>query len=315
MSCLEMQVDAASGGAWLSPPDSLYLRQDFSDHLAHRQDDRSDREDVLRLGRQLDVEISETWLEADDHGTSAVLIGAPNSRPSPAVLFLHGGGHAFGDAYSQATELVRWSAELGTQAISVDYRLSPEHPYPAALDDGISALVWLTENAHRLNVSQVFVYGLSAGGGLAAALTLHAVQVGLPVAGLILGSPMLDHRTSGVVAGPEGEDVFTWNHANNRQGWARYLSGLTGTVPSSASPGSASQLPRLPRTYLDVGTRDLFYDEVMEFARKAREAGTDVMLRTWDLGYHGFEVLAPESAAADAARESRKAWLQQAIAL
>ena len=85
-------------------------------------------------------------------------------------------------------------------------------------------------------------------------------------------------------------------------------------APTLSSPGSLLELPRLPRCYLDVGTGDLFYREVVEFARKVEEAGTDVTLRTWDRGYHGFEVLAPQSLAANSARESRKAWLRRSIA-
>jgi acetyl esterase/lipase len=308
-------MDAAdqSSMRWLPPPDPQYLRQDFTDYLAHRRGGVSDRGDVLRLARHLDVDIRETHLEAGSRSTAAVLIGAPKTHPSPAVLFLHGGGHAFGDAYSQAAELVDWSAELGIQAVSVDYRLSPENPYPAALEDATTALKWLTAHSRHLNISQVYVYGLSAGGGVAASLALRAIESELLVAGLILASPMLDHRTSREPAGPQEEGIYTWNHANNRQAWDRYLGNSHGVAPQLASPGSFPDLPRFPDCYLDVGTRDLFHDEVLAFARKAQASGTDVTLRTWDRGYHGFEVIDPGSRAADAARNARKTWLRQSI--
>ena len=302
---------------WLPEVERQYVGQDFSDYAAHRRKDGSDRDSVLSLAGQLGVDIRETLLEAEGSATRALLIGDPAPDPSAAIVYFHGGGHMFGDAYSQAHELVTWSAELGVQVLSVDYRLSPEHPFPAAFNDGRTALSWLRKYARHLNIAveHIFIYGVSAGGGLAAALAIEAIEQDIPLAGLILASPMLDHRTSCKQhRDEEGSASYTWNHENNRQGWSAYLGGA-GVVhpPKQASPGSAETLPLLPPSYIDVGGSDLFLNENLAFAQKAMESGSEVDLRVWGRGYHGFEVLAPESGAARTSRAARRGWLKLAL--
>lgn len=113
----------------------------------------------------------------------------------PAVLWIHGGGYVVGSARVQDRRARRMADTLGAVVASVDYRLAPEHPYPAALDDCCAALEWLVAQP-EIDSRRVVVFGISAGGGLAAALTLRCVDTGLvDLAGQVLQYPMLDDRT------------------------------------------------------------------------------------------------------------------------
>ena len=152
------------------------------------------------------------------------------TEPAPALLWIHGGGYVMGAAQCDDRLCARFSRQLGITVASVDYRLAPEHPYPASLEDCYSALTWLA-GLPAVDPDRVAIGGASAGGGLAAALALLARDRGeLNPMFQLMVYPMLDDRSS-LTADKPGYRL--WNARSNRFGWAAYL--------GDADPGSRSR--------------------------------------------------------------------------
>jgi acetyl esterase/lipase len=218
-----------------------------------------------------------------------------SAAPTAAVIHFHGGGLIALHPGIATERLARYVRDSGVQAFSVDYRLAPEHPYPAALDDGWLTLSWIRENAEQLGVdsARVAVMGDSAGGGLAVALAIHARDTGLspPIAQQILCSPMLDDRTTGDAPG----DFKLWDAEDNLTGWTAYLGKPPGGdgVPDTAAPARVRDVAGLPRLYLDTSQFDIFAGENLDYARRFVEAGIEVELHLSPGLPHGFEGLMP----------------------
>jgi acetyl esterase/lipase len=170
-----------------------------------------------------------------------------------AVLWIHGGGYVAGSAAMVDRAMRKMAKNVGALVVSVEYRRAPEHPYPAALDDCYAALEWLAARTD-VDVRRIVVAGRSAGGGLAAALSLRCVDTGLvDLAGQVLIYPMLDDRTvrRSTVAGARG-----WTPEDNEFGWRAYLGCEPGGegVSAYAAPARREDLSGLPPTWLGVGT-------------------------------------------------------------
>ena len=207
----------------------------------------------------------------------------------PAVLWIHGGGYVVGSARVQDRRARRMADTLGAVVASVDYRLAPEHPYPAALDDCCAALEWLVAQP-EIDSRRVVVFGISAGGGLAAALTLRCVDTGLvDLAGQVLQYPMLDDRT--VLRSFSG--ALGWTPEDNRFGWRSYLRyrprGRRVSAPTRP-PVAEKDLTGLPSTWIGVGTADLFHDEDVDYAMRLQAAGVPTQLEVVRGAFHGFDV-------------------------
>lgn len=219
--------------------------------------------------------------------------GASSSRP--CLLWIHGGGYIVGCPEMDEQLLCRKADELGCLVVAVDYRLAPEHPYPAALDDCDAALGWILDNAGSLGVETgtLALGGASAGGGLAAALALRA-RVRRPgaITYQCLIYPMLDYRTVTPGSGSD-RDYWLWNAAHNRFAWDAYLGSNDATLGVSqfASPAMAKKLDGLPPTYLCIGDQDLFYEESLEYARRLRASKVAVELEVVPGAPHGFDKL------------------------
>jgi acetyl esterase/lipase len=156
------------------------------------------------------------------------------SEPSPALLWIHGGGYVIGTAEQDDWVCRRFSKRLGMTVASVEYRLAPEHPYPAPLEDCYSALTWLAE-LPAVDRHRVAIAGASAGGGLAAALALEARDRGeVSPAFQVLAYPMLDDRSSATGASPHHR---LWSTRSNQFGWSAYLGGAD---PAVAVPVAAT---------------------------------------------------------------------------
>jgi acetyl esterase/lipase len=244
---------------------------------------------------------------------------AAPATPVPALLWIHGGGYVIGSADLDDVPVKRMVAALGCVAISVDYRLAPETPFPGPVEDCYAALHWLYTHAAELGVDarRIAVGGVSAGGGLSAALALLARDRGVvPLAFELLICPMLDDRTV-VAAEPHpynGE--FGWTPEANYFGWASLLGpsqkpGSAGVSPYAAA-ARATDLAGLPPTYISVGGLDLFVDEDLDYARRLIRAGVPTEVHIYPGAYHGFS-LAAEAQVTQAAERTKLVALRRAL--
>jgi acetyl esterase/lipase len=265
-------------------------------------------DEMLSLGGRITVEERQA-------GEIKVLIARPAGAtgPLPGVVYLHGGGMIAGDLRSDLPVVLDWVEQAGMVLISVAYRLAPEHPYPAGLDDCHAALSWVLDHQDELGLDgRVVLAGRSAGGGLAAGTALrHRDQGGPQLAGLLLVYPMLDDRNVEAPVRP----ADTWSSVSNLIGWTALLGDARGgpEVSPYAAPARATDLSGLPPTFIDVGSADIFLDEDVEFARRIWSADGRADLHVWAGAYHGFEGLVPDAAISRAARAARVEWLRRLV--
>jgi acetyl esterase len=215
---------------------------------------------------------------------------------SPAVLHLHPGGFVSGTIDTDQIWKAELSRELGVTVVSVDYRLAPEHPYPAALEDCYAALRWLADEATELAVdpSRVAVFGQSAGGGLAAALTLLARDRGGPeICFQMLVQPELDDRMASTSM-QAFTDTPVWNRPRATMSWDAYLGAdrrAIGAVPIYAAPARATDLAGLPPAYLSVAEFDPLRDEGISYASALLQAGVRTELHVFPGTFHGSSIV------------------------
>ena len=218
------------------------------------------------------------------------------AMPAPALLWLHGGGMVGGSAAGVDDVASRFAADLGCVVVVPDYRLAPEHPYPAAIDDCFAALAWMADGLDGVvDPARLVVGGDSAGGGLAASVAQRAHDEGVPLRLQVLMAPMLDDRT---VPRSErmGRVAIVWTVPSNRFGWQSYLGhepGQDETRPY-AVPARREDLTGLAPAWLSVGGADLFLDEAVAYAERLRAAGVPVELVTVPGAHHGSEATTPD---------------------
>lgn len=239
--------------------------------------------------------------------------------PRPAVYFTHGGGMVLGDNRNLIGEMLDWVERLDVVLVSVEYRLAPEHPFPAGLEDVYAGFRWTMAHAEALGVDprRVVVSGPSAGGGLTAALTLLAREADGPrAAGQLLVCPMLDDRNDSVSA-RQMAGVGAWDRTANATGWTALLGEARGgaEVTALAAPARAEDLSGLPPLFIDVGSAETFRDEVVAYATRFWQAGGEAELHVWPGGFHGFDALAPEAGLSKRARAARVEWLRRTLGL
>jgi len=200
--------------------------------------------------------------------------------------------------------------------VSVDYRLSPEWRFPAAIEDCYAGLAWTIAHAGELGIdpARIGVMGESAGGGIAAALALMARDRGeYGLAFQHLTYPMIDDRTCVRPPHPvTGE--FVWPAHNNHFGWSAYLGREPGgdDVPAYAAAARAADLTGLPPAYVMVGGLDLFLEENIDYARRLMAAGVATELHVYPGAFHGFDLM-PGPPVAEQARAARLSALSRAL--
>jgi acetyl esterase/lipase len=230
--------------------------------------------------------------------------------PRPCLLWFHGGGYMIGTADMDALRLQAWAGRFGCVTVSVEYRLAPEDPFPAAHDDGMAVLDWLGDRADELEIdrNRIVVAGASAGGGLAAAVALAARDQGIPLAGQLLFYPMIDDRQQT----PSSQwEAAVWPPKANRFGWSSYLGDLAGdVVPSYAAPARSPSVTGLPPSLLIVGGADCFFDETVAYASRLAHAGVPTDLRVYAGAPHGFDLMAPTAGATVEALRDAEIWLE-----
>ncbi|WNO70568.1 alpha/beta hydrolase [Streptomyces sp. AM8-1-1] len=243
--------------------------------------------------------------------------GAGRPTKSPCVYWMHGGGMVMGDRFSQIDIPLEWLDEFGAVVISVDYRLAPEATGTTLVDDCYQGLLWIVEHAEDLGVdpTRVVIAGASAGGGLAAGMALMARDLGTPpIAAQMLICPMLDHRNITTSSRQYSGGPGVWTCEMNEFGWRSVLGALADDdVPAYLSPALADDLSRLPTTYIDAGSAEVFRDEDVDYATRIWEAGGQAELHVWAGGFHGFDALYPQVRVSEAARRTRKDWLARVL--
>jgi len=213
--------------------------------------------------------------------------------PLPCLYSMHGGGYVIGSHTLDGFMLDDLCPRLGMVGVTVDYRLAPETPYPGPLEDCYLGLQWTYDHADELGIdpSRIGVTGLSAGGGLAAALALLARdRGGPPIAFQLLDCPMLDDRQATWSSRRDGLPV--WSRRSNEFGWRSYLGALYGTddVPSTAAPARATDLSGLPPAFVSVGSIDGFLDEDVDYALRLNRAGIPCELHVYPGAPHGYQI-------------------------
>ena len=218
---------------------------------------------------------------------------------APALYWIHGGGMVLGSVETSDDFCGRFASNLRALVASVEYRLAPEHPFPAPLDDCYAGLRWLASSTDELKLDpgRIAIGGGSAGGGLAAGLALLVRDLEeIEVCFQLLVYPMIDDRnvtpSSHAITDPR-----LWDRSANLVGWNAYLEGNAGAegVSPYAAPARATNLAGLPPAYISVGALDLFLDEDIAYAQALLEANVPVELRVYPGAFHGSPNRLPDA--------------------
>ncbi|MEW2352986.1 alpha/beta hydrolase fold domain-containing protein [Spirillospora sp. NPDC029432] len=273
-----------------------------------------------QLRRQGSVEVEERMVPGPAGAPDISLLicrPAAASGPVPAIYHTHGGGMITGTSLDGLPEL-QDAAGLDVAIVSVEYRLAPEHPHPAPVEDCYAGLVWTAGHAAELGIDpgRMVIAGGSAGGGLAAATALLARDRGGPaLAGQMLLCPMIDDRND-TPSSSQMAGLGVWDHGDNEFGWTALLGEARGgpDVSPYAAPARATDLSGLPPAFIDVGSAETFRDEDVAYATGIWRAGGIAELHVWPGGCHGFDRFAPHAAISIAARRARREWLRRILA-
>ena len=235
--------------------------------------------------------------------------GGGRPTPAPGVVMIHGGGFVIGSVETEHGGAAAMAIDSGAVVVSVDYRLAPEHPYPAGLHDCYAALSYLHAEADALGVdpARVALAGASAGGGLAAATALLARDRGGPaVCFQLLQIPELDDRLE-TGSMQTFVDSPLWNRPLAEQSWQAYLGPLYGAgaadVPDYAAPARAADLSGLPPAYISTAENDPLRDEGITYALRLLQAGVSVELHQFPGTFHGSALVTSAAVSKRSQRE------------
>jgi acetyl esterase len=231
---------------------------------------------------------------------------------APCLIFFHGGGWVIGDLDSHDVVCRKLADEAQLMVVAVDYRLAPEHKFPAAVDDAIVATNWIADNAKSLGIddSRLTVGGDSAGGNLAAVVAIAARDGNGPaIAGQVLIYPAVDFAmTHPSHRDPETSILLT--HSVIRWFCAHYLSDHSDVADWRASPIRAKTLTGLPPAYVLTVGGDPLRDEGDEYAQRLKEAGVPVTYRHFPGQFHGFFTMGKLLQQANVAVTEISGWLK-----
>ena len=228
------------------------------------------------------------------------ITGAAAGASKPAVLHMHGGGFMAGSAADSRRDIQELAANHDCVAITVDYRLAPETPFPGSLDDNYTALLWMYAHAAELGIdrSRIAIKGESAGGTHAAALAIAARDRGeVPLCLQVLLYPALDDRTGSTTPVPPYIGHYIWTAAANRFAWTQLLGKPAGSPEPQAGsvPARVENLAGLAPAWIGVGSVDLFANEDVEYGRRLLLAGVPTELHLVPGGFHGFDLFVPQA--------------------
>jgi acetyl esterase/lipase len=248
-----------------------------------------------------------------------VRVYRPENQPSklPALLWIHGGGYVMGDIEQDDRLMKQMVKRIDCVTASVDYRLAPENPFPAPVEDCYAALKWLHTHTAEFGVdpSRIAIGGASGGGGLTAGLALATRdRAEVPIIFQLLIYPMIDDRNV-TPASYAITDPRMWNREANRLGWKAYLGrdGGGADVSPYAAASRATNLANLPPAYIPVGALDLFVDENIEYAQRLVQAGVPTELHVYPGAFHGFDLFAPSAKVSKQFKADRDNALKRAL--
>mgnify|MGYP001160827188 FL=1 len=231
----------------------------------------------------------------------------------PGIFFIHGVGMIMGSVEGENLKATELCEAIQAVVVSVEYRLAPEHPHLAPVQDCYAALKWMAKNADDLafDPNRLAVVGGSAGGGLTIATTMMARDKGFPrICFQMPLYPMIDDRNE-TPSSYEIMDLGIWDREGNVEAWQWYLGGKP--ADDYAAPARAENLAGLPPTFIDVGELDLFRDEDIQFAARLIQAGVPTELHVYPGAYHASEVFAPEAALSQSILSRRTEALLRAL--
>lgn len=239
----------------------------------------------------VEVEQREVPVEAGRMVTVRIYRGGP--PPSPAVIYCHSGAFVLGNLDTDHRQCIELARRAHCTVVSVDYRLAPEHPFPAAHNDALAILEWVARSAVELGVDAdaLAVAGSSAGGALAAGLAQWAASgQAPPIVFQMLHQPVLDQRPT-----PSKQEFTTtpgFDGPATEWMWQHYCAG--GPPPAEAVPACSDELDSLPRTLITCSELDPLRDEAVDYALRLMWAGVTTELHVFPGTCHGFDSLVPE---------------------
>jgi epsilon-lactone hydrolase len=224
------------------------------------------------------------------NGVKSEWVSAPDADSGRAILYLHGGGYVIGSINTHRSLAARLSRAAKARVLVIDYRLAPEHPFPAAVDDSVAAYRWML--AQGLKPSRIAVAGDSAGGGLTAAtlVAIRDAKLPVPAAGALL-SPWVDMEGIGESMTTK-DSVDPMVHKEGLLGMAKaYLGGQNPRSPLAAP--LYADLAGLPPLLIQVGTSETLLDDASRLAERAKKAGVNVTYEPWQNMIHVWHLFAP----------------------
>ncbi len=235
------------------------------------------------------------------------------------LLWIHAGGFVMGDTGMNDRQCSDLARDLGLLVVSVEYRLAPKHPYPAAIDDCLEAWQFMQSSAGAwgLDPARIALFGQSAGGALAACLAQRIADAGgqQPAAQLLM-YPALDDRTAANTE-LDAIDHHFWNNKNCRAAWKYYLGQAPGadSVPPYAVPARREDLSGLPPSWIDVGELDVGFDDACEYAKRLEAAGVHAEFHVTPRAPHAYDGIVPDSSVAMDTRQCYYRFLREQLKL
>jgi acetyl esterase len=264
------------------------------------------------------VSTTEILIPRSDATSVRIRICRPqqSSQPMPALLYCHP-GLIFGTLDMDHARCLRFASDVGCVVVSVEYRLAPEHPFPAGLEDCYAILAWIEANATELNAdpSRIAVAGCSTGATLAAAVALLARdRGGPPLVFQLLVCPALDDRlqTASMAEFAEAEPMEA-GRVGARHLWRQYLGTVDGDVSPYAAPARAEDVSRLPSTFLITAEFDCLRDEGLAYGLRLIQAGVPTELHHFPGCFHAFDLVARTATISQRAVDEQVTALRRAL--
>jgi acetyl esterase/lipase len=278
--------------------------------LPQTMDIQERRKHMEELTRSAPIPEGARFTPVEAGGVPCEWVEVPGAKADATLLYLHGGGFTIGSVRTHHALVARLASATGARALTVDYRLGPEHPFPAAVDDALAAYRWLVRTG--VDPRRIVVAGDSAGGGLTVALLLALRDAGdaLPAAGVCI-SPWTDLACEGASMTSRADRDPMVQRDGLLQMAAAYLAGQDPRAPLS-SPIHAD-LRGLPPLLVHVGTAETLLDDATRLAARARAAGVAVDLEVWDDMIHVWHAFAPLLPEADEAIARIGTWVRSAL--